>query len=444
MDFLAGTPYSLSHTAQANITDDIEALAERVALLRRQGELTADTLALYFGQTRFEQIAESNALEGSTLDVGETELAVIKGVTLSSHDPGHVRDAQTLATALEHLTVLATEQRPTTLEDVLALHERILAGQHGAGLFRREEVRLRGSKHRPPRTWSEVMAQMEQWERWSQDQATLPAPWRAMVLHAWLTHVHPFVDGNGRTARAVGNLELIRGGYPSIIIRRRKDRDRYLDALARSDEAGDLAEFADLVLERLRDALRDLESAAKRGQDYSVARERVRKAQEKRLGIWTFAVGYLLQHIADEASRLGEALGATVETRLYDDSLSLDDFIELCEGRSVSRSWAFSVEVALPALPKQKRLCWQGYTSTAMQAARPANAAAFPSLFWSRPNPQGYPPWQKLQGADAPGGDEITLVGDRWWVLRDENARECSIVELARQIADDMVALCTR
>src|SRR5690606_33418026 len=113
---------------------------------------------------------------------------------------------------------------------------------------------------RPPRTWSEVMSQMEQWEQWSRNSVMVPTLLRATLLHAWLEHIHPFIDGNGRTGRAITNLEFVRAGYPPIIIRR-KDRDTYLDALARADN-GDLAALVDLFAARLDDALRDLERAA--------------------------------------------------------------------------------------------------------------------------------------------------------------------------------------
>jgi hypothetical protein len=90
-------------------------LSNRIALLRSQGRLTESTLADYYGEKRFEQIAESNALEGSTLSVGETELAVLKGITISGHDPAFSKDAQTLANALDELTRMARDKTSTNM-----------------------------------------------------------------------------------------------------------------------------------------------------------------------------------------------------------------------------------------------------------------------------------------------------------------------------------------
>lgn len=110
---------------------------------------------------------------------------------------------------------------------------------------------------------------MEQWEQWSAHAAKIPAPLRSAVLHAWLTHVHPWLDGNGRTARAVGNLELIRAGFPPIIIKR-SERTRYIDALAQSDQAGDIRLFLELILDKVELALLGLERSVKATQNLSV------------------------------------------------------------------------------------------------------------------------------------------------------------------------------
>jgi len=84
---LTGTPYLMTDDATAALLTEVNALEERVELLRSQGTLSPETLARYYQRTRIEQVAESNALEGSTLSAGETELAVLKGITILGHDP---------------------------------------------------------------------------------------------------------------------------------------------------------------------------------------------------------------------------------------------------------------------------------------------------------------------------------------------------------------------
>lgn len=134
----------------------------------------------------------------------------------------------------------------------------ILGDMPGAGLFRSQSVRIGGSGQRPSKSWDEVMSAMEAWQDWSLSNHSGQALLRAIVLKTWLTHIHPFTDGNGRTSRAVMNLELIGAGLPSIIIRR-TDRHRYYEALAESDQGGDLGPISELILARAEDALRELD-----------------------------------------------------------------------------------------------------------------------------------------------------------------------------------------
>lgn len=160
---LDGNPYSLEETG-GWVWKEAAEIQERVDMLRHQGKLSEQTLRKFFGDTRFRQIAESNAIEGSTLDVGETELAVKKGVTITGHDPAYSKDAVNLSKALERMVELARDESPTTLDQVKELHGLILAGAPGAGLFRSQPVRIAGSDHRPPASWEGVMSEMEGWE----------------------------------------------------------------------------------------------------------------------------------------------------------------------------------------------------------------------------------------------------------------------------------------
>ena len=105
---LDGSPYTIDATGQ-HVLEESTKLQERADLLRERGSLTDATLRAYFGDKRYEQIAESNAIEGSTLSVGETELAVEKGITITGHDPAYSADATNLSRALAHMVELAKD-----------------------------------------------------------------------------------------------------------------------------------------------------------------------------------------------------------------------------------------------------------------------------------------------------------------------------------------------
>lgn len=408
---LTGSPYSIEDTGRWAI-DKAAKLQQRADLLREQGRLTKDTLRAYFGDKRFEQIAESNAIEGSTLSVGETQLAILRGITITGHDPAYSEAAVNLSKALERMVDLANDQAATDIGQVKELHTLILGGSPAAGLFRSAPVLIAGSPHVPPRSWEKIMSAMEDWETWSRKNASAPALLRAIVLHTWLTHIHPFSDGNGRTSRAVMNLELIRGGLPSVIIRR-KDRSRYYEALAESDLEGDLGLIAELMLARGEDALRDLERTAATQQGYDRAQAELRSAQKRQVAIWNDAVRLLFSLVDDALkSTLGEM--GSVSTHWYDDELLLDDYVALSRGDPAGNSWLFRVETDVPGLAIRRYLAWTGYRSHEMQHRNKISAG--PSIFWSIPDPSGYRKWVR-DDAQSPGVAEITLPlpkADKW------------------------------
>jgi len=158
---LVGSPYSLESSPATELGKELLKIQGQVNVLRNRGRLTQDTLERYYGTTRYEQVAESNAIEGSPLTVGETELAVLKGTTLTGLDPGYVRDAQSLNKALVRLVEMARNPAPLDILQVKELHSLILEGHHGAGSFRTEPVSISGSTHKPPPTWKAVMDEME-------------------------------------------------------------------------------------------------------------------------------------------------------------------------------------------------------------------------------------------------------------------------------------------
>ncbi|MBI5494757.1 MAG: Fic family protein [Deltaproteobacteria bacterium] len=440
---LKGTPYLVEPGVAQGIHGRLAALDERIGLLRARGTLTPDTLRRYYGQTRFQQVAESNAIEGSTLSPGETELAIVKGVTLiSGHDPKYVRDAHALDSALRKIVDMAGQPGPTSRYDTHDLHQLIMGGGAEQRSFRRVPVRLTGSVHVPPPDFDAVVRQMDEWGAWSGDHAAAHWMIRAAVLHAWFVHIHPFEDGNGRTARALANLEVIRSGAPPLIIRKVQDKDRYLDALSRSD-AGDLGPFLDLLLEREEAALAGLEGAAREVEGYDVNAERIRRHQAARLQVWNSAIQLLQSMIAEQFGRLTVSSGGDFDVRPYARELSLDEYLQLCTGHAVSRTWAFEIRARAPALGERSYLAWMGYRSTQVQGLHDKVAGHGPSLLWSRPNTGGFPPWTAVTETDALGLQECTIEagnGDRWYVRRGTELRVLSTYDLARTIVDGVVA----
>ena len=89
---------------------------------------------------------------------------------------------------------------------------------------------------------------MEEFGAWLTGAPSTPEG--AFEAHFRLTAIHPFSDGNGRTARLLMNLVLIRGGYPPVAVRP-EDRKTYLDALEHGSLTNDLQPFRRFMYDRL-------------------------------------------------------------------------------------------------------------------------------------------------------------------------------------------------
>ena len=431
---LAGTPYSIEANRRW-FEDAVASLQQRAELLRSEGKLSEQTLRAYFGDKRFEQIAESNAIEGSTLSVGETKLAVLRGITIAGHDAAWSQDAVNLATALDRMVQLARLTEATRISQVLELHKLILGAVPGSGAWRTRPVEISGSPHVPPASRDQVASEMAQWERWSLEASAAPTLVRGIVLPTWLTHIHPFADGNGRTSRAVMNLELIRAGLPGVIIRR-KDRLRYYEALAESDMGGDLAPIAELVLTRAEDALHDLERTATAQQGYAQAQAKLRQQQVRQVGIWNDAVRLLFSLVDDALRAAVEPIGS-VSTHWYEAEISVEDYAALARGDSEGNTWLFRLAVEVPGVRSLQYLAWIGYRSTEMRQWEQIGKG--PSIFWSLPDPEGYRKWIR-DDSRSPGVAELTLDlpnVDRWIARQpDGDIRRYKPSGIARRITD--------
>ena len=95
---------------------------------------------------------------------------------------------------------------------------------------------------------AEVPALMAEFARWLG--AAADTPDTEFAAHRRLVEIHPFNDGNGRTARPLMNLVLIRGGYPPVAVRP-EDRLDYIRALQAAQSGQGDAAFNRLLFARL-------------------------------------------------------------------------------------------------------------------------------------------------------------------------------------------------
>lgn len=213
---------------------------------------------------RTEFTYNSNAIEGNSLTLRETQLVIEEGQTIRGKSLREVYEARNHPEAIEYVESLAKEQRRLTELDILTLHQIIMKDVMEArevGRFRRGEVRIGGSRHIPPPAYDvpRLMEELINVVNNNPDEYTT-VELAAIGLHRFV-YIHPFYDGNGRVARLLTNLVLMKKRYFPVIIPK-SDRAKYLSCLARADKGdyGPLVNFtAQYVLKHLDMVLRAIE-----------------------------------------------------------------------------------------------------------------------------------------------------------------------------------------
>ena len=174
----------------------------------------------------------SNAIEGNTLTSNETAQVVEKGITIGGKTFVEHQEAINHAKAVDFIQQLSTQKKlaDLTVGDILAIHRIILDGINApyAGVLRDIAVRISGSMVTRP-NYLKVPELMDQFVAHVTTDTQHPAL-VAADAHLQFVLIHPFVDGNGRTARLLLNLILLMHDYPLTIIENTV-RQAYIDGI---------------------------------------------------------------------------------------------------------------------------------------------------------------------------------------------------------------------
>jgi Fic family protein len=191
----------------------------------------------------------SNALEGNTLSLSETAMVVEKGITIGGKTVREHLEAINHARAINFIEELAHKQRANlAIDDILAIHKIVLQkiDDLHAGVFRKVMVRIAGSSTVFP-NYAKVPFLMVEFMEWMHGATDHPIIVAALA-HYKLVSIHPFVDGNGRTARLLMNLLLLQSGYPLAIIKKEQRAD-YIAAIEHARKTDDFTPFYAVILQ---------------------------------------------------------------------------------------------------------------------------------------------------------------------------------------------------
>jgi len=352
---LYGSPYSFpiddpGLNRMKEIGESLVAIQKKLDKLRDLEDLPRPLRRIL--KTR--EVYESNAIEGLGPSLAvtsqiiddatdrdlETAQFVEWAVTQGIKNDKHAYDVIGLTAARELSRDFARNlDRPISESDIRTLNGVILEGQPRAGIYKPYANEIQGNPDHRTSLPIDTPAAMEDFCRWMNGLSrkgfqTLDSIVKATAVHAWIAHIHPFDDGNGRIARLLANMVLAREYMPPLILRNKNDRERYINALAFSDEGGDLSRLILVFCRSIERIIDDISDPAI-AEEYFKADIDLRLSGEYRL--WKASVDEWTEKVLVEIR-----LTNLVAERVGD--LQPSDFKQLQKGKSASNAWYLMVK----------------------------------------------------------------------------------------------------
>ncbi len=221
----ARKPYDGRYKSNEGIFDKIE---RKKTELDSKRPLTDGELARLQEEFAVEYTYNSNAIEGNTLTLRETDL-VLQGITIAKKPLKDHMEAVGHKEAFDYVCDLVKENVPLSESIIKQIHFLVLADKKDdRGVYRRIPVRIFGARNEPAQPFL-IKTKMEQLiEDYSRSEEYIIT--KLAKFHIDFENIHPFIDGNGRTGRLLVNFELMKAGYPPIDIKF-TDVQAYYDAL---------------------------------------------------------------------------------------------------------------------------------------------------------------------------------------------------------------------
>ena len=244
-------------------TSVLSSIAELKQELDSLRPLTPGEVMALNEQFAVEYTYNSNAIEGNTLTLRETDL-VLRGLTVDKKPLKDHLDVVGHKEAFDYVSQLVKGKEPLTERVIKQIHFLVLGRDiQNRGVYRNVPVYISGAKTQTAEPLL-IPEKIQELLKWYQNDAQDDFLTKIALFHLRFESIHPFIDGNGRTGRLLVNLELMKLGYPPIDIKF-TDRNAYYNAFDSYAETGFpkamFKLFAKYLTERLRRYIETVKTA---------------------------------------------------------------------------------------------------------------------------------------------------------------------------------------
>ena len=190
-------------------------------------------------------IYNSNAIEGSTLTLKETDIILQYGVTVKGKSLKEHEEVKGQEYALNFLKEVIKTNEALSLRLIREFHALVLNDDiENRGKFKKSNNEILGAGFETTPYYLVEEKLMELIDKYNNSRDDIIA--KVSCFHADFEKIHPFINGNGRTGRLLLNLELMKNGYPITVIRN-EDRDEYYTALETAQVESNYELLADFI-----------------------------------------------------------------------------------------------------------------------------------------------------------------------------------------------------
>ena len=191
-------------------------------------------------------IYNSNAIEGNTLTLKETDIILQYGVTVEGKSLKEHEEVKGQEYAINFLKEIIKRNEPLTLRLIREFHSLVLNDDiENRGKFKQSNNEILGAGFETTPYYLVEEKLTELIEKYNSNKVNNLVT-KVSHFHADFEKIHPFIDGNGRTGRLLLNLELMKNGYPITVIRK-KEREEYYTALETAQAKTDYRLLTDFI-----------------------------------------------------------------------------------------------------------------------------------------------------------------------------------------------------